>query len=184
MEKWSFDEQFNAFTSRGEAIGPSGDRIGKKPPTGEGGGSVAAYRGGSISKKRARGGEEGGVEEAKISDLPMEAAASKGHEDRVDEEVEAIDVGIEEVDGIWAPEKSVVTQSDFEAGTMSEEQVKYREEYLESKALRKREFSESEVSMMSSNTLALIVWLTKIVVVYLYHESSYIYNKTNATPVC
>ncbi len=117
-----------------------------------------------------------------MSDLPM-AAASKGHEDRVDEEEEAIDVGNKEVDGIWAPEKSFVAQSDFEAGTMSEEQAKYREEYLEEKASRKREFSESEVSM-SSSTLALIVRLTKIVVVYLHLMNPHICNKTNAPPVC
>ncbi len=151
MEKWSFDEQFNAFNSTGEAIGPSGDRIGrKKKPAGEGGGSVAAYKG--IAKKRARGDEGGGFEEAKTSDVS--AAESKRHEDRVDGgEEEYIDVGDEEVDGIWAPEKPIVPQSDFEAGTMSEEQAKYREEYLESKASRKREFSESEVS----STLVLIV---------------------------
>ncbi len=167
MEKWSFDEQFNAFNSRGEAIGPSGDRIGKKPPTGEGGGSVAAYKG--SAKKRSRGGGEwGGFEEAKASD--MLSVSSKGHEGLVDKEEEAIDVGDEEVDGIWAPEKPVVAQSDFQAGTMSEEQTKYREEYLESKASRKREFSESEVNI----TLGLIARLTIIVVVCLHHESSHV----------
>ncbi len=127
---------------------------------------MAAYKG--ITKKRARGGERGGFEEAKTSDVST--AESKGHEDRVDDkEEEAIDVGDEEVDGIWAPEKPVVAQSNFEAGTMSEEQAKYREEYLESKASRKREFSESEVS----STLVLIV-RPSIIVMCLHHESSYI----------
>jgi pre-mRNA-processing factor 17 len=120
VEDWSFKDQYNTYQQHGYTTDTHGVMVGDVNK------GLAMEQAAPLPRDRKR----------KHRDSSGAAAAAAAA---------ALDVGDEATSGIWAPvsdDGKVMT--DAQAGTMTEQQQKYREEYLAEKAKKNKEYNMEE----------------------------------------
>lgn len=131
LEEWSFHEQYHTFHQFGYAVDARGDTVGNLSEHSKRQGDTvlsAEVSGPRLNKRKKGGGAEG-------SSSSTGAAAAAGGEE--------LDLGDPDADGVWAPEAPKV-KTDYEAGTMTEEQTKFREAWEAEQAKKHREYNMEE----------------------------------------
>lgn len=143
LEEWSFHEQYHTFHQFGYAEDTRGQTVGNlsEHSKRQGDTVISAVPDSDLPrrkrKKESPGGAGAGSGGSRV--------ATGGEEEAEGRNVGAAgdDLGDPEADGIWAPQ-APAAKTDFEAGTMTEEQTKFREEWLAEQAKKHREYNMEE----------------------------------------
>lgn len=128
LEEWSFHEQYHTFHQFGYAVDSKGDTVGNlsEHSKRQGDTVLSADVGNLRRNKRKKG---GGIKGDGV------AGGAAGGDDA--------DIGDPDTDGVWAPE-APREKTDYEAGTMTEEQTKFREAWEVEEAKKHREYNMEE----------------------------------------
>ncbi|CAM9646862.1 unnamed protein product [Choristocarpus tenellus] len=127
MEEFSFHEQYHTFHQFGYAVDQTGQMVGDIAAHSKRQGDTVLSAGvGDLRRKRRKDAKE---------DTTGVGAGEKGA---------LLDVGDADTDGVWAPDRTTKAKTDFEAGTMTEAQKKFREEWEAEEAKKHREYNMEE----------------------------------------
>ncbi|CAM9868662.1 unnamed protein product [Phaeothamnion confervicola] len=142
MEDWSFHEQYHTYDRFGYAMDAGGRMVGSYDKYAErGGATVLSASEGELRRQRKRRARSDPAMEG-LSAEEAAAARAAARSAAAAEEME--DLGDEASHGVWAPDMEPKTMTDLEAGTITEAQIKWRDEFNAEKARTKREFDEDE----------------------------------------
>lgn len=146
LEDWSFHEQYHTFHQFGYAMDSTGKTVGNLSERAKRqGDTIYTAAAGELRRKRKKDdgddndawpGTEGAAGTKKAVKESGGTVIQRGTSDNAD-------LGDPETDGIWAPE-APAPLTDYEAGTMTEEQKRFREEWEAEQAKKHREYNMEE----------------------------------------
>ena len=139
LEEWSFHEQYHTFHQFGYAVDSRGDTVGDlSEHSKRQGDTVLSADAGNLRrpKRKKPAAHAGGA-----AGSTTEPGAARGAGAAAGDNEE--DLGDSDTDGVWAPE-APREKTDFEAGTMTAEQTKFREAWEAEQAKKHREYNMEE----------------------------------------
>lgn len=157
VEDWSFHEQYHTFHQFGYAVDTAGQTVGDLAEHSKRqGDTILSAQAGDLRRKRKKPdrdgeGKDGGEGEGSATTSGAPSPAVSENEEKNDKNRtfisratgEDVDLGDPETDGVWAPE-TAKPKTDYEAGTMTEEQTKFREAWEAEQAKKHREYNMEE----------------------------------------
>lgn len=147
LETWSFHEQYHTFHQFGYAVDSGGRTVGDLAEhVKRQGDTILSADTGNMCRKRKKSiqDDQGAAESATKTAVELEGGGKRTEGVVIGRgSSDDAPLGDPETDGIWAPE-APKAQTDYEAGTMTEEQTKFREAWEAEQAKKHREYNMEE----------------------------------------